>query len=494
MSKRDFDVLVIGGGSAGLTASGMAASLGARTALIEASLLGGDCTWTGCVPSKALIKAARVAHEMRTAERYGLPPSDQPIDFAKVMAQMREVRERIYQEADSPEVIASRGVELISGSATFLDAHTMQVHVANELEPRTISSRYIVICAGASAVVPELPDVNAEDILTNESLFNLNERPERILVLGGGPIGIEMGQTLARLGSKVTIVEKDERLLTQSEPECSAILQRALEAEGIQVLLNSTLDSATLGESGYDVQVASGDQWQTVPCDSVLVAVGRRPNIDGLGLEKAGVEYDESGIAVNHSCQTNVDHIYACGDIAKGVNFTHVAENMAKTAITRILLKIPASYERESVPTVTFSDPESASLGKTVSQLQAKGERFRTIRFPFKKIDRGLIEGHEEGVILIHSSLITGRILGAHIVGPNAGEMINELAVAMKNSLTLRDISQTVHAYPTWSLGVRRAADQWYVQQGSPGLLKLLGSVFHFRGEVSTDIGTDNVV
>ena len=272
------------------------------------------------------------------------------------------------------------------------------------------------------------------------------------------------------------------------------IVRDALEKEGVMILLNSTLDSATLGKNGYDVQIVSGEQWQTVQCDRVLVATGRRPNVDSLGLEQAGVVYDSSGIAINHSCQTNVDNIYACGDIAQGLNFTHVAENMAKTAVTRILLKLPASYEREAVPAVTFSDPESASLGKTVAQLQASGERYRTIQFPFEKIDRGLIEGHEEGVIIIHSSLIAGRILGAHIVGPNAGEMINQLAVAMKNSLTLRDISQTVHAYPTWSLGVRRAADQWYVQQGSPALLKILGSVFQFRGEVSTDIGTDNVI
>ena len=494
MSKRDFDVLVIGGGSAGLTASGMAASLGARTALVESALPGGDCTWTGCVPSKALIKAARVAHDMRTADQYGLPASDPEIDFARVMAHVRKIREEIYQDADAPDVITARGVELITGRASFVDAHTLLIH-SGENEPRMVSSRYIVICAGASPRVPELPGIDRADILTSSSLFEVNNRPDRLLVLGGGPIGIEMGQALQRLGCAVTIVERGERLLPETEPECSVVVQRTLENEGVRVLLSSMAEESQRGERGYEVQIATGEeQWQTVECDKVLAAIGRQPNVGGLGLENAGVTYDAEGIAVNHSCQTNVDHIYACGDIVKGGNFTHVAENMAKTAITRILLKIPASYEREAVPGVTFSDPECAGLGKTAQTLQAKGERFRTIRFPFEKIDRGLIEKRSEGIIVIHSSLVTGRILGAHIAGPNAGEMINELALAMKNGLTLRDISQTVHAYPTWSLGVRRAADQWYVQQGSPGLLKIIGSVFHFRGEVSSDIGTDNVV
>lgn len=494
MSKRDFDVLVIGGGSAGLTASGMAASLGARTALVESGLPGGDCTWTGCVPSKALIRAAQVAQDMRTADRYGLPPSDPQIDFAQVMHRVRNVREEIYQDADAPDVIVARGVELISGHATFVDEHTVQIHGEGD-ETRTVSSRYIVICAGASPRIPSLPGVDREDILTSSSLFELNERPARLLVLGGGPVGIEMGQALQRLGCSVTIVEKGDRLLPGTEPECSAIVQAALEKEGVRVLLNSLAEESNRTADCYEVQIATGEEeWQTVECDRIFAAIGRQPNVGGLSLENAGVTYDEQGIAVNHSCQTNVDHIYACGDIVKGGNFTHVAENMAKTAITRILLKIPASYEREAVPGVTFSDPECAGLGKTTSVLRAKGERFRTIRFPFGKIDRGLIEKRSEGIIVIHSSLVTGRILGAHIAGPNAGEMINELALAMKNGLTLRDISQTVHAYPTWSLGVRRAADQWYVQQGSPGLLKIIGSVFHFRGEVSSDIGTDNVI
>lgn len=489
MGKYDYDLLVIGGGAAGLTASGMAASLGARTALVERHRLGGDCTWTGCVPSKTLLKTARLAHQMRTADRYGLPSFNLAVDFARVMEHVRRTREEIYQEADSPEVLAERNIDLFTGTASFVNAHTVLIDTGDD--SRHISFRYAVICSGASPIVPSIPNLRPQDVLTNETIFELEELPKRLLVLGGGPVGIELAQAFSRLGSKVTIVEAADQILPQEEPECAGIVRQALEEEGITVLLKSHLDYVEVEGEGYAVQISSGEEWRTVYCDKVLAGLGRLPNLHDLVLENAGVEHDAKGIVVNHSCQTSVDHIYACGDIARGLHFSHVADNMARTAVTRMLLKVPASYERDAVPWVTFCDPEIAHLGMTAAELEKSDERFKTIRVPYSRIDRAKIEGNERGIIMIHASAVVGRILGVHIVGQAAGEMINEFALAMKHGLSLRDISQTVHAYPTWSLGIRKAADQWYVQQSAPGLLKALRSLFHLRGEVSAKIGTD---
>lgn len=492
MSKYEYDLLIIGGGAAGLTASSMAASLGAHTALVERNTPGGDCTWTGCVPSKALIKAAGVAHQMRTADRYGLPSFDPPVDFSQVMDCLRQTRERIYREADSPEVLAGRNIDLITGSASFVSPHTVQID--SEGESRLVSARYVVICSGASPILPSIAGVAQEDVLTNETFFELRELPKRLLVLGGGPVGVELGQAMGRLGCRVTIVEISKEILSHEEPECAAIVRQTLEEEGITVLLNSRLDHVEREAGEYAVQITSGEEWRTVRCDKILVGLGRRPNLDGLGLDSVGVEYDDEGIVVNHSCQTSVDHIYACGDVARGLNFSHVADNMARTAVTRMLLKIPASYERESVPWVTFSDPEVAHLGLTAAELDELNERYKTIRIPYSELDRAMIEGENRGVIVVHASAVVGRILGVHIAGTAAGEMIGEFALAMKHGLSLRDISQTVHAYPTWSLGVRNAADRWYVQQSSPGLLKVFRSIFSLRGEVSEKIGTDQAI
>ena len=492
MSARyDYDIIVIGGGAAGLTASGMAASLGAKTALVENVQLGGDCTWTGCVPSKALLRAAKLAHEMRTADRFGFDSVEPAINFRKIIEAVRERREHIYDEADSPQEVRSRNVELIDGRAEFVDAHTIEIQ---GMEPFRLSSRYFVICAGSSPVIPNAAGSRPEILLTNESLFELEELPRRLAILGGGPVGIEMAQAFSRLGSSVTVIEHQNEILGHDEPQCSALVRKTLQSEGVQFYLGSQLDSVNHDDNGYWLQVSSGETWQSIRCDKLLVAVGRRPNVFSLGLDAAEVDYTEQGITVNHSCQTNVPHIYACGDITDQLHFTHMAENMAKTAITRLLLKVPASFERENVPWVTYTDPESAHLGNTARQLHDEGTNFQTIEFPYSKIDRAVIEREGEGVIILHISPTLGKLYGAHIVGAHAGEMINELALAMKNNLTLRDISNTVHAYPTYLLGVRRAADQWYIRQGSPSILKTLQLLFSYRGKVSDDLGSDTIV
>jgi pyruvate/2-oxoglutarate dehydrogenase complex dihydrolipoamide dehydrogenase (E3) component len=490
VAQYDFDVAVIGGGSAGLTASGLAASLGARTALIERDRLGGECTWSGCVPSKALIRAAAVAHAMRTADRYGIEPAEPVIDFRRVMDAMRRTRQEIYEDADAPERVEARGVEVVESTAFFVDPHTLELGGSG----RQIRSRYFIICAGSSPVLPRIAGLTDDLVLTNLSLFELEEQPKRLLVLGAGPVGIEMAQVFRRFGSEVTVVEQGEEILPNDEPECAAIVRGALEREGVRFHLSSTIDEVGRDERGPFASVSSGDRWTTVRFDRVLVATGRRPNIDGLALEAAGVAYNERGITVNHSGQTSASHIYACGDIVDGLRFTHVAEDMAKTAVMRLLLKVPSTYERRSVPWVTFTDPESAHLGRTASELNEEGVRFETIRFPYEKIDRALTDRCPEGMIVLHISPLAGKLYGAHVVGARAGEMINEFSLAMRNNLSLRDISNTVHAYPTYLLGARRAADQWYVRQASSKMVGFLQSIFGYHGNVPANIGTDEVV
>ncbi len=427
---------------------------------------------------------------MRTADLYGITPVEPEIVFSRVMETMRSTRQKVYEDADSPEQVAARQVELIETTAFFVDPHTLELGGTG----RQIRSRYIIVCAGSMPDVPPIAGLDASLLLTNLSLFELQELPPRLLVLGGGPIGIEMAQVFRRFGSEVTVVEKGGEILPHDEPECSAMVRGALEREGVRFHLGSEIDSIGRDERGVYASVSSGDRWTTVRFDRVLVAAGRRPCTDGLALEAAGVGYTERGITVNHSGQTTASHIYACGDITDGLRFTHVAEDMAKTAVMRLLLKVPSTYERKSVPWVTFTDPESAHLGRTAAELTEEGVRFETIRFPYAKIDRAVADHRDEGMIVLHISPLAGKLYGAHVVGAQAGEMINEFSLAMRNNLSLRDISGTIHAYPTYLLGARRAADQWYVRQGSTTLVSFLQSIFGYHGTIPASIGSDAIV
>lgn len=487
----DYDIIVIGGGAAGLVASGFAAALGAKTALVERERTGGECTWTGCVPSKALVKASRLAHSMRHASAFGLDAVEPVIDFRRLMESMRSKRERIYEDADSPERIAARNIDLINADATFIGPHTLEVRGESA---GLITARYFVISTGSSAVVPHIPGMPAGLLHTNASIFEIDTLPGRLLVLGGGPVGMEMAQAFRRFGSNVTVVERGPEVLPADEPECAALVRSSLEAEGIAFRLNSNVDSISSGADGHSALVSSGEHWMSVRFDAVLAAVGRRANIDGLGLEAAGVEYTAQGITINHSCQTSASHIYACGDVADAPRFTHLAEDMARTAVMRLLLKVPAAYERRSVPWVTFTDPECAHVGYTSVQLNEAGTRFDTIRFPYARLDRAVLDEADRGTVMVHISPLSGKILGAHVVGECAGELINEFALAMHNGLSLRDISGTVHAYPTYTLGVRRVADQWYVRQGSPRLMETVKNLFGYRGRPTDSLGTTDII
>lgn len=494
-SEYGYDVVVIGGGSAGLTASGIAANFGAKTMMVEKDRLGGDCTWTGCVPSKTLLKAGKVAQQIRSAGKYGLTDSEPEIDFKKVIRHVHQVREDIYEDADKPEIFENMGVEVVQGKASFIDPHTIDIETEKgKKEPKIISSRYFFICTGGSAAVPDIEGIHDVDYLTSESLFEIDRLPEKLIVIGAGPIGTEMAQAMNRLGSEVTVLDMAGRILVNDDPELSQKLHRILEKEGIEYVLNTTIEKAE--QSGDEIAIhfsRYGDS-STLTGDALLLATGRKPNIWDLGLENAEVEFYKNGITVDDRCRTSQKHIYACGDVTGRYQFTHMSEHMAKVAATNALLKYPMKIDAEHVPWVTYTDPELGHLGATKKELEEQGKSYRVYRFPYSKVDRAVTESESEGLIKVYAKKWSGKILGVDILGVSAGELISEYAVAMRNGVSLRDIADTIHPYPSYGLGARRAADQWYIKNQKRWIVKLIKTLFGYRGEIPDYSDPDRIV
>ncbi len=478
----DYDIIVIGGGAAGLTSAGMAANFGMKTLMVEVDRLGGDCTWHGCIPSKALLHIAADVHRGKTSLGYAHQNNGLTVDFQKVIAEVHRIREFVYDEADRPDIYQSMGVEVAFGRAAFTDAHTITISGDDTL--RTVTSRFFVVATGSKPAIPPIVGLDSVPYLTNESLFELAELPESLVILGGGPIGCEMAQAFARLGSKVTVIDQADRILPRDDPKSASVLFNALKAEGIEFHLGSTVEEVSRVDGGIICDVKTPLGAITLRSSHFLVAAGRQPNTANLAIETAGVILDKRAITVDQRCRTNVRHIFAAGDVAGRQAFTHMAEHMAKTAITNIALKIPKGMETNTIPWVTFTDPEVGSVGKSELELKERGVRFDVYEFPYSKVDRALAEGGMPGLIRVFARSRDGKIYGASVVGKGAGEMLGELAVAMRNGVSLRKIADTIHAYPTYGLGVRRAADQWYVRKQSVGLVKLLKFLFRYRGQL----------
>ncbi len=480
----EYDIIVIGGGAAGLTASGIAASLGAKILLVEAEQLGGDCTWTGCIPSKTLLNASKTAHTIREASRYGLTDQTPEINFEKLMNHVRSLREQVYEEADHPDIFREMGVEIEKGKARFVDEHRIQIEQGDE-ESRETTGRFIVLATGSSAFVPPIPGIEDVKHLTNESIFEINTQPDNLLIIGAGPIGIEMGQAFSRLGSRVSIVDQQNRILSKDNPELTQILRDKLSEEGIDFHLGSSVERVQQFEDGQiRLDLRNGQQTRQLSGDRLLVAAGRQPQLENLKLDRAGVSCTRNGITVDERCRTSNRHIYACGDVTGRYQFTHMSEHMAKVAVTNALLKVPKKMAEDQVPWCTYTEPEMAHVGQREQDLKAAGQSYKTYRFPFKKIDRAITEGKTEGWIRIYTRKNNGKILGADILGAHAGDLICEYALAIKEGVSLRKISDTIHPYPTYGLGNRRAADQWYVQNQPKWMIKTLQKIFGYRGEI----------
>ncbi len=481
----DVDLLVLGGGAAGLTAAGTAANLGAKTMLVERDRLGGDCTWTGCVPSKTLLhhadlRADAAAGLADAAWGDGAVPDLGPVDFAAVIADVHRTRQEIYQDADAPEIFEGFGIEVVTGDAAFTGPHAVRIDGAEGA--REVTFRMAIICTGGRAAPPPIPGLDETPHLTNEGLFEITELPRHLVIVGAGPIGCEMGQAFRRLGSEVTIVDRADRPLGRDDADHARILQRALEREGVRFVMGADVDRVE-GEAGAVTLSLSRDgQSETVDGDTLLIATGRKPNVEGLGLEAAGVAVEDKGITVNERCRTSQRHIWAAGDCTGEYALTHMSEHMGKLAATNAILKLPSPIDRDGIAWTTFTTPEVAQLGPTETELREDGRSFVTYRFPYTKVDRALTEHATTGHIKIHATRWRGKILGASVVGARAGELISMLAVAKKGGVSVRTVSDTIIPYPTYGLGARRAADQYYVQKQFPAAIGAVKRVFGYRG------------
>ncbi|ARM30851.1 NAD(P)/FAD-dependent oxidoreductase [Prosthecochloris sp. HL-130-GSB] len=481
---KEYDVIVIGAGAAGLTAAGVSASLGAKTAMIEARKNGGDCTWYGCIPSKTLIHAATTAWQARKAKSFGINIPEISVDFPALMKHIRNVQEHIYNEADAPAVYEQMGVEVIPGRASFIDEHTISI-AGEQDQPLTARAKFFVIATGSQPAVPPIEGLRDIDFLTNETLFSLAEQPRSLLVLGAGPVGIEMGQAFCRLGSKVTVIDAADRILPKDHPELTSQLREHLEEEGMIFHLGQKVTGA-IEQNGKITLTLSGDPKEavrTIHGDALLVAAGRKARFRELNLEAAGVKTGDNGIIVNQSCQTSRSHIYACGDVTGQMQFTHAAEHMAKIAVSSMLTRLPMKTDLAHMPWCTYTDPEMAHVGATEEELRKNRTGYEVYRFPFSRIDRAITDSRTHGWVRIYAAGFDGRIYGADILGAHAGDMISEIALAMRHGITLRQVSDTIHPYPTYALGNRRAADQWYVQKQSGPLVGLLQFFFGYQGK-----------
>jgi pyruvate/2-oxoglutarate dehydrogenase complex dihydrolipoamide dehydrogenase (E3) component len=439
-----YDIVIIGAGSGGLVGARFAAQLGARVALIEKNRIGGDCTWTGCVPSKALIKVAKVAHAVRTAHHYGVGAGSPTVNMSAVREYVRRAIASVYR-FETPEALAREKIDVLFGGAQFLDANTIKA------DGRTICSKKFLLTTGARPVIPAIPGLRDVPFITYEKVFENDALPERLAILGGGPIGMEMAQAYQRLGSHVTIISNS--VLPKEDTEVQSLMKGALEREGVRFILERP-KSVQKQENATAIVT----QHSEIQSDLLLVAVGRRPNLDGLALEKAGVKYSTQGIPVDDRLRTNAKHIYAAGDVTGGYQFTHYAGWQAFQAVRNALLPGSSSGVSSIVPRVTFTDPEVAHVGATESQLRAtQRDGIQVHRWDMGKVDRAICEDDQSGFLKIIAKP-DGTILGATLVAARAGDAIVELIVAMKQGMKAGDLSGTIHPYPTYSTAIQLMA------------------------------------
>ncbi|MBI1321025.1 MAG: FAD-containing oxidoreductase [Candidatus Hydrogenedens sp.] len=449
-----YNLVVIGAGTAGLVTAAIGAGLGAKVALIERHLMGGDCLNFGCVPSKALLHSSRMAAIIRAAG------GEAEADFSVVMERVRRLRSGISRH-DSAARFRDLGVDVYFGDARFADRETVEVG------GKRLRFKKAVIATGARAVVPPIPGLAEAGCLTNETVFSLTERPESLLVIGGGPIGCELAQAFQRLGTQVTLVEKGARLLPREDLDASAVLLEVFRREGMRVLLNAEVSGV---ENGNAARVRTGGTEQIVQADAILAAAGRAPNVEGMNLEAAGVRYDtRAGVEVNDALQTSSPHIFAAGDVCSRYQFTHTADFAARIVAQNVLFPFLPKKKFSSlvVPWCTYTEPEVAHVGASEAELHASGAAFDTLVVPMDSVDRAILEDETEGFakVLVDAK---GTILGATIVGAHAGELISELTLAMSSGLKIGAIGSTIHPYPTQAEILRKAADAFNRKKLTP--------------------------
>lgn len=452
---KNYHLIVIGGGSGGLVTAAGAAGLGAKVALVEKNKMGGDCLNTGCVPSKAIIRTAKLAHDARTAQRFGLENFSPDIQLSRVMQSVREVQKKI-EPHDSPERFQGLGVDVHFGSFHFLSPH--------EITDGTIilSAKRFVIATGAGPFIPPIKGIREIPFLTSDNVWGLAELPKRLVVLGGGPIGAELSQVFARLGSRVSVIDMADCLLSREDPEAGCLIKERFQREGIETLVNMRAEEVRTVSDGYELLLSHPETGKRViPFDQILVAVGRAPHVEGLGLEKAGVKFSKKGIEVDDYLRTSARHIFACGDVIGSYQFTHTADFQARLILRNALFPGKSKIDYRIVPWCTFTDPEVARVGLNEKEARADNIPYDVYTYHLKDLDRAVCDREDEGFIKILTGKGSDQLLGVTLVGSHAGDLIHELALAMHQRIGLRKIASMIHIYPTLAEVSKRIADTY---------------------------------
>lgn len=467
------DLCIIGAGSGGLSVAAGAVQMGASVVLIEKGAMGGDCLNTGCVPSKALIAAAHSAHAVMEGRHFGVHAAAPRIDFREVHDHVHGVIGAIAPH-DSVDRFEGLGVHVIQGAARFLDRQTV------EAAGQRIKARRFVVATGSRAAVPPVPGLSDSGFLTNESIFELTERPSHLIVMGGGPIGLEMAQAFRRLGAQVTVIEKFS-ILAKDEPEAVDVVRRQLAAEGVRLLEGAGVKSVSRSKGAVAVELErDGTVTETISGSHLLVAAGRRPNVENLNLEAAGIAFTPRGITVDARLRTSNTGVFAIGDVSGGPQFTHIAGYHAGIIIRNALFGLPAKVNYDALPWVTYADPELAHAGLTEADARKAGHEVQVLSWPLEMNDRAQAERRTEGLAKIILGR-KGRIIGATIVAPRAGELIGTWALAISQKLAIGAIASTVLPYPTLSEVSKRAAGSYYTPKlFGPGTRRLVGFIQRF--------------
>jgi pyruvate/2-oxoglutarate dehydrogenase complex dihydrolipoamide dehydrogenase (E3) component len=451
-----YDLVIVGLGSGGIVAAELASAIGLSVAAVETARVGGDCLWTGCVPSKALLASAKAAHQMRTATRVGLAAHDPGIDTRRVWDRIRTVREEIAATDDSPDRLAALGVHLVWGRARLSNPHTVEVLDGGGTVTARLATRFVLLCTGSRPAVPDIEGLHTVEYLTNESVFDVDEVPRSVAVLGGGPVGVELAQALQRLGIQTTVLQRGPRVLPRDEPALVELLTATLRAEGVDVQCDVDVTRVEPAGRGVVVHGRNRDDARRFHSDGLLVAVGRVANVAGLGLEALGIPADPRGIAVDDRLRTSIESVYAAGDVTTRPRFTHAAAYEAATAVRNMFFP-GRSRARALVPWCTFTDPELAHAGMTYAEAHAAhGDRAKLWRHDLVHNDRARADAQIDGSVLLVTA--RRRLVGAHVLAPAAGELIHELTHAIERGTRLDELAGVVHVYPTIGTSVAKLA------------------------------------
>ena len=471
-----YNLVVIGAGPAGLVAAAGAAGLGAKVALVERFLMGGDCLNVGCVPSKALIRCAQAAADVRDAGRYGVVlPGEPRVDFGAVMERMRRLRAGLSHH-DSVARFTDLGIDVFLGEARFVGAHAVVVGNA------TLKFSKALIATGARAIAPPIPGLAEAGYLTNETVFSLTKLPPRLAVVGAGPIGCELAQTFARLGARVTLVEATGRILPREEDEAAAIVHRALLHDGVMIVCGGK--AAAIRTEGKEkvIQLQCEGKDHEIRVDEIVIGVGRAPNVESLDLESAGVVYDaRQGVTVDDRLRTSNPDILAAGDVASAYKFTHSADAQARIVLRNALFFGRDKASALTIPWSTYTDPEVAHVGMSAAEAKAKGMRTGEIYVALNTVDRAVLDGEEEGYLRVIHEAGSDRIVGATLVARHAGDMISEITAVMVAGKGLASLARTIHPYPTRAEIIKKAGDAYNRQKLTPRVKNLFSTLLSWR-------------